>query len=76
MRYVYLGAIFIAILFLSYVAGVAQGRQKCRADSAIINTETQIEITKQSGKIDAETFNHNTDDIRRILRKKYTIGGR
>ncbi len=76
MRYVYLVVIFVAILFLAYMAGVAHGYQKCRADFANATTETQIEIIKQSGKIDAETFNHDTGDIRRVLREKYTIGGR
>jgi len=76
MRYLYAMAVFVVVVIGAYCAGVATGRHGCRADFAASNAKTQLEIIKQSGKIDAETFNHDTDDIRRILHEKYTIGSR
>jgi len=73
MRYAYLFAIFIAVLFLVYQAGMAQGRQKCRADSATVALRARTESAKQQERINAETFNRGLGDIRRVLRTKYTI---
>lgn len=65
-------AVVIAIFF-AYLAGVRIANERCRAR---INTDgfvRQSEIIKLQGDVNVEVFNRGVDDIRRVLREKYTI---
>lgn len=68
--------VFLAVgaaIFFSYVMGVRLGREKCRADLMAQSTTIQSQTIKIIGDVNAETFNRGTNDIRRVLREKYTI---
>lgn len=62
-----------AVIAFAYYTGQRIARAECRADSAINATNTNTDIINTIGKINAETLNTNTGDIRRILRARYTI---
>lgn len=60
-------------IFFSYVAGVRMGREKCRADVVSQSANIQSQTIKIMGDVNAESFSRSADDIRRVLREKYTI---
>lgn len=72
MRIYLIGAICAAGAAL-YFCGRGVGAARCRADSAAVAMQTQQHVIKQVERINAETFNTASRDIRRILREKYTI---
>jgi len=72
MRFYMAGLVF-ACCVLAYFMGHGAARSKCAADSAAAAHRMQIYTIKQQVKIDAETFNTGSADIRRVLREKYTI---
>ena len=70
---IYFMAAIAAVVCCAYWAGLRIGREQCRADAARVATDAQTQILQQQRKIDAETYNRGTGDIRRVLREKYTI---
>lgn len=69
----YLAAIFMAAIFFAFITGVYMGRVKCSARVANANAE-QFIINTKIKEIANETVMHTGgDDVRRILREKYTI---
>ena len=73
MKYLYIPLGIAATVFVVYMAGARIGGQKCRADIADAAAQKQSEINLIIGEINAETYHTTTDDIRRVLREKYTI---
>ncbi len=73
MNRLYVLLFLVLILVLAYMAGMHAGTMRCRTKYASDISQQQSTIIKIQGKINAETVNHSGDDIRRILREKYTI---
>ena len=68
--------IFMAIcvaIFLFIGIGVRYGTAKCAGNIAVNNAQGQIEIIMLERDVNAETVGRGVDDIRRVLREKYTI---
>ena len=65
-------AICVAIFFI-YWAGVRYGAANCAGNVAVDNAKTQLDIFMLAGDVNAETVGRGVDDIRRVLREKYTI---
>ncbi len=63
----------VAIILAAYFCGMHVGREKCRANFAADTLKSQTDIVINMEKINAETVRRGVDDIRRILRGKYTI---
>jgi len=73
MMRLYLAAITMAAIFFAFITGVYIGRVKCSARVANANVE-QITNNHKIQRIANETVMHTGgDDVRRILREKYTI---
>ncbi len=73
MNKLYFLLFFIVVVCGAYIVGGRVALEKCRADSAHNITAQQTEIIKIQGEINAETVARGVGDIRRVLRKKYTI---
>jgi len=73
MRYFYIFGLVGALVFGAYLAGRANGAARVRAEYANAALRAQTQSIKQQEKINAEVFNTNLGDIRRVLREKYTI---
>lgn len=63
----------VAAVCGAYLAGVHAGRMKCAVAAVRDAHNTQNEIIQTVGKINVETNRTGTDDIRRVLRRQYTI---
>lgn len=73
MPKIYLFVVFGAIVASVYFAAVIITREKCRAENALSeNQKIQTVITTKK-EINEKVFNTGTNDIRNILRTKYTI---
>ncbi len=72
MRIYFLLAILVAF-FCVYFAGVRYGTVRGKRDSAVQYQENISEIIKIQEEVNAEVFSRATDDIRGVLRQKYTI---
>lgn len=73
MKNMYLfGTIGLAVL-LAYFAGRGVGMARCQANMAAQSSQTQIQIIKQTEKINETVLRTNLGDIRRIMHEKYTI---
>ena len=73
MNRLYMVLIFLLVLILSYFAGMHAGTMRCHTKSALDTSKQQTKIIKIQEEINAETLHRTGDDIRRILREKYTI---
>lgn len=67
---VFIGAGFCAIAF---VAGMRMESANCTARTATSHTKSVTHFIELKEQVNAQTLHHHTDDIRRILREKYTI---
>lgn len=72
MRIYFLCAI-CALVFCAYSLGAAVQMAKCERNASVSMENAHRELIKQQVKIDAETNSNGIDDIRRVLREKYTI---
>lgn len=77
MTKIYIIAGIAGMIFAAYWAGGQIATQRCRADVAVQQnmsaTQLQTEIIETKTKINEETFNTSSADIRGLLRSKYTI---
>lgn len=62
-----------AVVVAAFFVGIMVGKLQCRESIAIEKSNTQSQILKTMGDINAETLHTGTDDIRRVLRQNYTI---
>lgn len=69
----YIAATVVAAIFMAYITGVHVGNVRCdlRTSSAI--SEQLIINTQLAGETNDAVFHTGVNDIRRILREKYTI---
>ena len=65
-------AVLTAFLFV-YLIGINTGVQKCQKKIMRDDITQQRNLIHVKEKINAEVISTGTDDIRRILREKYTI---
>lgn len=70
---IYIAAIIAAFILCAYWAGARVGRVDCVANAARAASRDTAVVINKTGEINAEVYNTNTGDIRRILRAKYTI---
>ena len=73
MLKLYLLLCVLAVLVFVYLVGMHAGIEQANRKIAIRNAEQQMQIIKNQEKINAETLHTATDDIRGVLRTKYTI---
>ncbi len=77
MNKFYLCILLVGVVCGAYVCGAAVSDAKCRANVAQQNMRDlqnfQKEITQNKRKNHETVYKTNTNDIRRILRDKYTI---
>jgi len=73
MRYVYVLVFCAAVCVGAYLAGVRNGAARCRERQSTAALATQIQIIKQTEKINEDVMRTSLGDIRRVLREKYTI---
>lgn len=77
MNKFYLCILLVGVVCGAYVCGAAVSGAKCRANVAQQNLRDlqnfQNEITQTKRKNHETVYKTNTNDIRRILRDKYTI---
>lgn len=73
MKIIWMPLIIVAMVLLVYFAGRAVGAARCRANVAVQSAQAQIQIIKQTEKINENVLRTNLGDIRRIMREKYTI---
>ena len=73
MKYLYVPLGIAAVVCVAYCVGRRDGAHKCHTNIAAAAMQRQSEINKTIGEIDAETYHTGTDDIRRVLRQKYSI---
>lgn len=73
--YFFVGVIFI--IFMSVLCGTVIGNYRCRADIAQKNIDSiktnQQQLLKEKRVINETVYKTGADDVRRILRDKYTI---
>lgn len=69
--YIFIAA--IAAVCGAYCAGARFGRARCAENIANATRDGQNQIIQTVGKINVETYRTGTDDIRRVLRRQYTI---
>ena len=73
MPKIYLACVAIAIVIGAYFFGIARGRDICTREIATQNATISQQQNNKKEKINAEILRTSTDDIRDILRTKYTI---
>ena len=71
--YLYVTGLVMALVVTGYVMGGRVAAQKCRVRVAADAIAAQTQIIKAKEAVDAETVHRDVDDIRRVLRTKYTI---
>jgi hypothetical protein len=69
----YLIGFAVVLVVMVYLAGMHAGYERANRILSENNTEKQNNIIKIQEKINAETVNNHTDDIRNFLRVRYTI---
>ena len=73
--YFFVGGVFI--IFMSVLSGTVIGNYRCRADIAQENIDSiktnQQELLKEKRIINETVYKTGADDVRHILRDKYTI---
>ncbi|MBR4507037.1 MAG: hypothetical protein IKP24_00710 [Alphaproteobacteria bacterium] len=73
MPKIYLACAAIAIVIGAYFFGIARGRDICTYEIATHAATISQQQNNTKEKINAEILRTSTDDIRDILRTKYTI---
>lgn len=73
MNKLYFLLFFIVVVWGAYIAGGRVASERCRGAVADDIVVQQTEIIKIQEKINAEAVSRGGDDIRRVLREKYTI---
>ena len=73
MKSVYFCLMIFFLVALSYWAGRRIETERCKAAQAENVNVKQGQIIKLQEQINAETVSRRSDDIRRILREKYSI---
>lgn len=73
MNKLYFLLFFIVVVCGAYIVGGRVALEKCRADVVHNITAQQTEIIKIQENVNAEAISRGVGDIRRVLRKKYTI---
>ena len=73
MLYVYAAGILAASVATAGVIGARAGAAKCHAQHARDAAAAYAQMIKIQGNIHEKVLRTATDDIRRILREKYTI---
>lgn len=71
--YMLVFGVLLVVVFVIYMAGVHNGNEKCRNNVADNVLQQHKDMIYLEEKINAETLHTATDDIRDILREKYTI---
>ena len=61
------------LLVWAYFSGTSLGRAKCMEHIAAQSAKNSVIQTKKKEKINAEIYSIGVNDIRNILRTKYTI---
>ena len=61
------------VIWAAYCAGGRWAYQKCQAEYSRNVSEMQSDTVYIKEKVNEESFNTGADDIRHVLRKKYTI---
>lgn len=61
------------LLVCVYLSGLYIGRLKCQTDNAINNQAASEKFIRNLEVINVKVNNTAIDDIRRVLRQKYTI---
>lgn len=69
----YLIVFAVVLVVMVYLAGMHAGYERAKRILNQTNIEKQTQIIKIQEKINEDSVNRATDDIRSILRKKYTI---
>ena len=70
---IYLLAVGLIIMLCIYFFGMYAGYQKCNAKVATQANNQQSHVIEIQRKVNAEVFNRGVNDIRNVLRQKYTI---
>lgn len=70
MRIFYFIAMMMVILVLVY----ALGHKRCQVDMLRQHNAQKMQINQKIGGINEKVVRSSTDDIRRVLCEKYTIG--
>lgn len=73
MNKLYLLLFFIVVVWGAYLVGGRVASEKCRGAVADDIVAQQVELIKIQEVVNAETISRGVDDIRRVLREKYTI---
>lgn len=73
MNKLYVLCAVAVVVVAAFFIGTMVGKLQCRESVAIEKSNTQSQIIKTIGEINAETLHTGTDDIRRILHQNYTI---
>lgn len=73
MNVLYKLLFFVLMLGLAYVVGMRMGNEKCQMKHARNVAQQQLKIIEIQRNVNEITTDHSDDDIRRILREKYTI---
>ena len=63
----------LGLILIAYTIGVANGRANCMQDIATKTRETFQQQSTKKEKINAEIYRTGVNNIRDILRTKYTI---
>ena len=69
--YFFIGTILA--VYSAYLVGIHTGTHQCQTEAANVHASQINDTIKTMGIINAKTVNTGVDDIRRILREKYTI---
>ena len=69
--YFFIGTILT--VYAAYLVGIHTGTHQCQTEAANVHASQINDTIKTMGIINAKTVNTGVDDIRRILREKYTI---
>lgn len=73
MNKIYFLLFFIVVLCGAYLVGGRVEHERCKAVTADNLVAHQVQIIKLQEEINEEVVSRRGDDIRRVLRKKYTI---
>ena len=73
MNKIYFLLFLLVVVCGAYFVGGRVEHEKCKADAADKVASHQIQFIKLQEDINAEAFSRRGDDIRRVLREKYTI---
>ncbi len=73
MNRIYIICFVMLVVLGAYAVGGRVAHERCRADATVAMVAEQEKLIKLKEDVNAEVFNRGVDDIRRVLRKRYTI---